>query len=456
MKRMRQKDQRQMPLDLATGKEGEAREAGGRDELSIAKQQTESPTGSEKLMEAICERSNLIQAWKRVKENKGSAGIDGMSVDELKDYLDKDWSRIRQELLTARYKPQPVRRVEIPKPDGSKRKLGIPTVVDRFIQQAVLQVLQKEWDGSFSDYSYGFRPGRSAHEAVKRAQEYVKEGNETVVDIDLEKFFDRVNHDVLMSRVARRVKDKRVLKLIRSFLTAGMMEGGLVSPTDEGRPQGGPLSPLLSNLLLDELDKELEKRGHRFVRYADDCNIYVSSQKAGERVMASVTKFLEKKLKLKVNRAKSAVGKPSERKFLGFRISVDGRRGISPQALKRFKDRIRETTNRSSNAGWKDLIAELRGYLRGWREYYGICETPRLLKDLDSWIRHRLRCLIWQRWKTFQNRYRKLKHFGISEVWARKTAASRKGAWRISHSRALDVAFPTRYFKEAGLPSLAD
>ncbi len=337
---MRQKNQ--IELSLSTGARGEAPKAAAQgSEARAVKASLERPADAGPSMEAVVERENLKEALARVKRNKGAAGIDGMSVDDLPIYLKEHWPTIRDQLLEGTYRPQPVRRVEIPKASGGTRPLGIPTVLDRLIQQAVLQVLQADWDGTFSETSFGFRPGRSAHQAVEQAQAYIASGHGFVVDIDLEKFFDRVNHDILMGLVAKRVADKRLLKLIRGLLTAGVMEGGLVSPTEEGTPQGGPLSPLLSNLMLDVLDKELEKRGHRFVRYADDCNIYVRSQKAGERVMAGIEKFLGKRLKLKVNKAKSAVAKPSVRKFLGFSFTGgrEPRRRIAPQAIARFKAR---------------------------------------------------------------------------------------------------------------------
>jgi RNA-directed DNA polymerase len=310
----------------------------------------ESPASMNRLMEEVCERENLKEALRRVKANKGSAGIDRMTVDGIADYLKQHWPAIREQLLSGTYQPKPVRRVEIPKPNGGVRKLGIPTVLDRFIQQAVMQVLQRQWDRTFSDYSYGFRPGRSAHQAVAKAQQYIAEGRGWCVDLDLEKFFDRVNHDKLMGQIAKRVGDKRLLKLIRAFLNAGVMENGLVSPSVEGTPQGGPLSPLLSNLVLDELDRELERRGHRYVRYADDCNIYVRSERAGQRVMESVTQFITRELKLKVNETKSAVARPQERKFLGFSFTAgpEIKRVIASKALDRFKQRIREITLRAS------------------------------------------------------------------------------------------------------------
>src|SRR6202030_1512545 len=318
-----------------------------------------------------------FQAYKQVKSNKGSPGIDGMTVEQLPGYLKEHWPAIREQLLSGTYKPQPVRRVEIPKADGGMRQLGIPTVLDRMVQQAVMQVLQGRWDAEFSEHSHGFRPGRSAHQAVAKAQKYIAEGRRWVVDLDLEKFFDRVNHDKLMAAVARRVADKRVLRLVRAFLTAGVMENGLVGPVDEGTPQGGPISPLLSNLVLNDLDKELARRGHRFCRYADDCNIYVRSRRAGERVMASVSRFLTQKLRLTVNEAKSAVARPEERKFLGFSISNDGsERRIAPKALDKFKTQIREMTRRTRGIGLQQLIEDLTPYLVGWRGYFGFCQTP--------------------------------------------------------------------------------
>src|SRR6516165_2711235 len=366
----------QIEMDFSPGPTGEAREAWREEaELSEAANGCERPASMIRLMEAVCERENLKAALRQVRANKGSPGIDGMSVVGLKDYLKQHWPAIREQLLSGTYEPKPVRRVEIAKPDGGVRKLGIPTVLERFIQQAVMQVLQRRWDRTFSDYSYGFRPGRSAQQAVAQAQQYIAEGHGWCVDLDLEKFFDRVNHDKLMSQIAKRVADKRLLKLIRAFLNAGVMENGLVSPSVEGTPQGGPLSPLLSNLVLDELDRELERRGHCFVRYADDCNIYVRSERAGHRVMKSISQFITRKLKLKVNEAKSAVARPQDRKFLGFSFTEgpEIRRAISPKAQARFKRRIREITRRAKGVSMKTTMAELAPYMRGWRGYYGFC-----------------------------------------------------------------------------------
>src|SRR6476620_11551790 len=373
----------QLRLDFPSAPTGEARQAGREDieSLSVVAVSVQKKN-AHRIMEEVCERANMKEALRQVKSNKGSAGVDRMTVDQLGDYLKQHWPAIREQLLIGTYEPKPVRRVEIPKPDGGGvRKLGIPTVLDRFVQQAVMQVLQKQWDPTFSQYSYGFRPRRSAHHAVARAQRYITQGYGWVIDLDLEKFFDRVNHDKLMGQIAKRVEDKRLLKLIRAFLNAGVMENGLVSPSVEGTPQGGPLSPLLSNLVLDELDRELECRGLRFVRYADDCNIYVRSERAGQRVMESVTRFITQKLKLKVNEAKSAVAPPQERKFLGFSFT-DGsevKRVIAPKALERFKKRMREITCRAKSGSLEATMAELVPYLRGWRGYFGFCETPEVL-----------------------------------------------------------------------------
>src|SRR4249920_3604396 len=369
----------QLRLDFSSMPKGEARQAGREDieSLSVVGEPVR-PANTSRIMEEICERANLKQALRQVRGNKGSAGVDRMTVDQLGDYLKQHWPAIRDQLLSGTYRPKPVKRVEIPKPDGGVRKLGIPTVLDRFIQQAVMQVLQQRWDPEFSDHSYGFRPGRSAHQAVAQAQQYIVEGHGWCVDLDLEKFFDRVNHDKLMGQIAKRVEDKRLLRLIRAFLNAGVMENGLVSPSVEGTPQGGPLSPLLSNLVLDELDRELERRGHRYLRYADDCNIYVRSQRAGQRVMEGITRFITHHLKLKVNEAKSAVARPQERKILGFSFSTgpEIKRLIAPKALERFKHRIRDTTRRAKGVSMETTIAELAPYLRGWRSYFGFCETP--------------------------------------------------------------------------------
>src|SRR5215475_4022410 len=406
----------QKHLDFPDALTGEARETGREEtEAPSAASGTERPARTDRLMEEICEPENLKAAFQQVKANKGSAGIDRMTVDQLADYLKQYWPAIREQLLSGTYEPKPVRRVEIPKPDGGVRKLGIPTVLDRFIQQAVMQVLQRRWDPTFSNYSYGFRPGRSAHQAVAQAQQYIAQGYGWCVDLDLEKFFDRVNHDKLMGQIAKRVEDKRLLKLIRAFLNAGVMENGLVSTSVEGPPQGGPLSPLLSTPVLDELDRELERRGHQFVRYADDCNIYVRSERAGQRVMASVTRFITQKLKLKVNEAKSAVGRPQERKFLGFSFTdgPEAKRVIAPKALDRFKRRIREITRRAKGVSIEMTIGELAPYMRGWRNYFGFCETPEMLMYLTRWVRLRLRAALWRQWKTPRRRRAALIALGV-------------------------------------------
>ena len=370
----------QLRLDFSSMPTGEARQAGWGDIESLsAVNEPERPANTSRLMEEICERTNLKEALRQVRGNKGSAGVDRMTVDQLGDYLKQHWPDIREQLLNGTYEPKPVRRVEIPKPDGGMRKLGIPTVLDRFIQQAVMQVLQRQWNPTFSQYSYGFRPRRSAHHAVAQAQQYIAQGYGWVIDLDLEKFFDRVNHDKLMGQIAKRVEDKRLLKLIRAFLNAGVMENGLVSPSVEGTPQGGPLSPLLSNLVLDKLDRELENRGHRFVRYADDCNIYVRSERAGQRVMESISRLITQKLKLKVNEAKSAVARAQERKFLGFSFTAgpDVKRTIAPKSLDRFKQRIRDITRRAKGVSIKTTMEELATYMRGCAAISAFAKRPR-------------------------------------------------------------------------------
>jgi len=448
----------QFELDFFSALTGEAREA-GREEIEPpgATHGTENPASTNRLMEEVCERGNRREALRRVKANKGSPGVDGMTVDEITDYLQQHWPAIREQLLNGTYEPQPVMRMEIRKPDGGgMRKLGIPTVLDRVIQQAVMQVLQRRWDRTFSDHSYGFRPGRSAHQAVAQAQQYIAEGHGWCVDLDLEKFFDRVNHDKLMGQIAKRVEDKRLLKLIRAFLNVGVMENGLVSPSVEGTPQGGPLSPLLSNLVLDELDRELERRGHRFVRYADDCNIYVRSERAGQRVMESVTQFISQKLKLKVNEAKSAVARPQERKFLGFSFTAgpEVKRVIAPKALDRFKQRIREITGRAKSVSMKTTMEELAPYMRGWRSYFGFCETPEVLIGLTRWVRLRLRAALWRQWKTPRRRRAALLELGVRGPLASNTAGSGRGPWYLARAKALSVGLSNAYFKSLGLPSL--
>jgi RNA-directed DNA polymerase len=449
----------QLELALMTANKGETPRAVTEGiEASMAKCRPEHPALTDLLMEEVCKRENLKKALRRVKQNKGSPGIDGMTVNKLPGYLRQHWPDIRDQLLAGCYRPQPVKRVEIPKPDGGVRKLGIPTVRDRFVQQAALQVLQKYWDKTFSEHSFGFRPGRSAHQAISLAQHYVDEGHRWVVDIDLEKFFDRVNHDRLMARLARRIHDKRMLKLIRAFLNAGVMENGLVSATREGTPQGGPLSPLLSNIVLDELDRELEHRGHRFVRYADDSNIYVRSERAADRVMESISKFITRKLKLKVNQSKSKIGRPSECKFLGFRITGrnETKRSIAPQVLERFKKRVRRMTGRNRSMPLDKVIDQLNRYLTGWRGYFGHCQTPSVLAGLDAWIRRRLRCVVWKQWKRGRKRFAELRRLGVGKDLAAQTAGSVHGPWRISHSPALSLAMPNAYFDALGLVRLTE
>jgi len=448
--------QRKIQLELAFPAEGRGeapKTAGEGTEPFAVKSATERPA-TERLMEEVCERENANKALRRVRSNQGSPGIDGMTVDKLRDHLIEYWPAIREQLLAGMYKPSAVKRVTIPKPDGGERKLGIPTVLDRFIQQAILQVLQPIWDSTFSDRSYGFRPGRSAHQAVAKAQEYIGQGKAVVVDMDLEKFFDRVNHDILMSRIARKVTDKRLLKLIRTYLIAGVMENGLVSPTDEGTPQGGPLSPLLSNIMLDDLDKELERRGHSFVRYADDCNIYVKTERAGQRVMESIKNFLTKKLKLKVNEKKSAVGKPHERKFLSFSFTrgKEPKRRIAPSALKRFKTKVRELTGQGRSI--HQTVKELAKYLTGWRGYFGFSQTPSVLENLESWMRRRLRSIIWRQWKRGKTRYKELRQRGIPHYQAAVAAGAPHGPWHMARHATVQQAFPNAYFDSLGLPRL--
>jgi RNA-directed DNA polymerase len=450
----------QIELDFSSRPAGEASEAGREETESLrTAHDIESPANTNRLMEEVCERENLKEALRQVKANKGSAGVDGMTVGQLANHLKQHWPAIREQLLSGAYEPQPVRRVEIPKPDGGGvRKLGIPSVLDRFIQQAVMQVLQRRWDRTFSDYSYGFRPGRSAHQAVAQAQQYIAEGYGWCVDFDLEKFFDRVNHDKLMGRIAKRVEDKLLLKLVRAFLNAGVMENELASPSVEGTPQGGPLSPLLSNLVLDELDRELERRGHRFVRYADDCNIYVRSERAGQRVMKSITRFITQKLKLKVNETKSAVAQPQERKFLGFSFTVgpEVKRVIAPKALDRFKQRIREITRRAKGVSLETTIEELAPYMRGWRSYFGFCETPWVLVSLTRWVRLRLRAAMWRQWKTPRRRRAALLHLGVRPRLASNTAGSGLGPWYLARAKALSVGLSNAYLKSLGLPLLIE
>lgn len=451
----RQKTEKQLSLwEEAKGEAPSQTQEGT--ELPAVPHETESPAETEFLVEKVINRDNIEKALKRVMANKGAPGIDGMKVTELPGYLTENWDRVREQLLTGRYHPSPVRRVRIPKPQGGTRPLGIPTAIDRLVQQAISQVLTPVFEPCFYDESYGFRPGRSAHQAVARAQGYIKEGYTWTVDIDIEKFFDNVNHDALMARVARRVKDKRLLKTIRAFLNSGIMDGGLTSPTDIGTPQGGPLSPLLSNIYLDDLDRELKTRGHRFVRYADDCNIYVKSERAGQRVMDSITRFLHGKLKLKVNTEKSAVTRPLWISFLGFSFTIgkNPKRRISPKAIKRLKTRIRELTSRTKGISLEQMIERLNRYLRGWRAYFGFCETPSTLKSIDEWIRRRLRSFIWKQLKRGRRRYAELRTRNVNRDTAAKTAGSPHGPWRLSCSPGLHLAYPIAFFNELGLISL--
>jgi group II intron reverse transcriptase/maturase len=409
-------------------------------------------------MALVVERQNLQLALKRVKQNKGSAGIDGMSVEELPEHLRRNWLSIREQLLAGAYQPAPVRRVAIPKPGGGERELGIPTVLDRFIQQAVLQVLQPRFDPTFSEHSHGFRPGRSAHGAVREAQRYVQQGRRWVVDVDLSKFFDRVNHDILMGKLALRIADKRVLGLIRRYLNAGVLANGIVMERYEGTPQGGPLSPLLANVLLDEVDKELERRGHTFVRYADDCNVYVQSKRAGERVMAALQKQYAR-LRLRINEQKSTVARVWGRKFLGFSF-ISGAKGLircrpAKPSLDAMKGRVRELTSRVAGKSLAQVCAQLSVYLRGWKNYFRIAETPSIFADIDGWIRHRLRALQLKQWRRGPVVYRELRKRGVPSDLANVAAANRRRWWRVSRLDALALALPNKSFDQLGLVRLA-
>ena len=415
-------------------------------------------TSSAGLWEQVWGRENLHTAMKRVESNGGAPGIDGMTVKELRPYLKEHWLEIRAALESGAYRPSPVRRVEIAKPDGGVRQLGIPNVVDRLLQQAIAQVLVPIYEPLFSEHSYGFRPGRSAHGAVRQAQTYVQEGYTWCVDIDLEKYFDQVNHDLLMGRVMRVVKEKRVLKLIRAYLEAGVMMNGVVMESEEGVPQGGPLSPLLSNIMLDDLDKELEKRGHKFVRYADDCNVYVKTQRAGERVMESVKEFLEKKLKLKVNEKKSAVARAGRRKFLGFSFFV--RKGevlirIADQALQRLREKLRELTRRTRSGRLEDIIQQLNEYLRGWTGYFRLADTPSAFAELDERLRRRLRQLLWKRWKRGKTRWRELVSLGVPRRIA-GLGATGNSPWRMAATPVMHMALSTAFWDAQGLCSFAE
>jgi RNA-directed DNA polymerase len=410
------------------------------------------------LIERMLERGNMLKALQAVEANRGAAGVDGMEVKHLRSHLREHWAEIREQILSGSYEPRPVRRVDIPKAGGGTRMLGIPTVLDRLIQQATHQILSPLWEEGFSPHSYGFRPGRSAGQAVKAAQSHIRSGKRWVVDVDLEKFFDRVNHAVLMARVARQVKDQRVLKLIRRYLESGIMQQGLVEPRSEGTPQGGPLSPLLSNILLDDLDKELERRGHRFCRYADDCNIYVGSRRAGGRVMESLTRFLKERLKLTVNPKKSAVDRPWNRKFLGFSVTAhrECRVRVAPQAVERFKEAMREKFRAGRGRNLRAFLERLKPKLRGWASYFSVAETRKVFEDLDQWLRRKLRCLEWRKWKKPRTRMRKLIALGLDRGRARESAFNGRGPWWSAGASHMNEALPTAYFRSRGLLSLLD
>ena len=410
------------------------------------------------LMDAVCERDNLKRAYQRVVKNKGAAGVDGIGIIEFKDHLKQHWPTIKAKLLAGEYMPSPVRRVDIPKPQGGIRTLSIPTLTDRMIQQALHQVLSPIFEATFSESSYGFRPGRNAHQAVKAAKQYVAEGRRVVVDMDLEKFFDRVNHDLLMEKLSKKIDDGQVLRLIRRYLEAGMMADGMVSQRTEGTPQGGPLSPLLSNILLTELDRELERRGHTFCRYADDCNIYVRSQRAGERVMASITRFLADTLKLTVNMAKSAVARPWTRKFLGYSLTWHKapKLKIAPSSRQRLDDKIREVLKGARGRSLTKIITQLNPILRGWMAYFKLTETKQVLGELDGWIRHKLRCIVWRQWKRPYTRAKNLMKAGLTEERAWRSACNQRGPWWNSGASHMNQAFPKSFFDRLGLVSLLD
>ena len=438
------------------GSEGEARAVSSRDEALSASHDPEG-LGRADLLQQVLSRENMVEAWKRVKANKGSAGADGLTIEQTVEHLKTRWPYIREALLNGTYRPQPVRRVEIPKPTGGTRELGIPTVTDRLIQQALLQVLQPLIDPTFSEFSYGFRPGRSAHDAVLQAQRYAQDGFRVVVDVDLEKFFDRVNHDILMDRLVRRIADKAVLRLIRRYLQAGIMADGVVMARDEGTPQGGPLSPLLANVLLDEVDRALQQRGHRFARYADDCNVYVRSQKAGERVLRWMRKMYEQ-LHLRVNEKKTEVGPVFGRKFLGYCLrrwsGNTVKIAVAPKALDTFKRRIRLITRRVGGQGMTQIAEQMRIYLRGWKSYFRLAQTPKIFKYLDSWIRHRLRAIQLKHWRTGTTVYNRLRSLGATHEQAALMAGGAGHWWR--HSEAgLNRILTIDYFDALGFPRLA-
>lgn len=425
-----------------------------RDELDAGERGQSEPSRSAGLLERVLDRANLQRALQQVRGNRGAPGIDGMSVDALPAYLREHWPSIRAQLVAGSYKPQPVRRVLIARPDGRSRPLGIPTVLDRFIQQAIAQVVQGQWEPHFHDRSYGFRPNRSAHQALRRWQADIRAGRRWVVDLDLESFFDRVNHDRLMHRLKQHVSDAALLRLINRYLKAGVNVHGVTQPTSAGVPQGGPLSPVLANVVLDELDWELERRGHRFARYADDCNIVVGSKQAGERVMESVTRFIEDSLRLTVNARKSAVDRPWKRKFLGFTVTRNAiKLKVADQSIDRLKAKVRAVTRRTRGHRLSDIVTELREALLGWKAYFGITEVLSPLRDIDKWIRRKLRCYHWKQWG--RAGYRELRRRGVSRQDAWNTAKSAHGPWRLSQTPALVLALPARYFEQIGLPCLA-
>ena len=456
---MKAEDSRQVDTDeeMLARNAGRASSGAETDVTTRLRTKAEWAQGSG-LMEVVCERGNLMLAYQRVVKNKGAAGVDGIGIAEFKGHLKQHWPTIKATLLAGTYMPHAVRRVDIEKPQGGTRMLGIPTLTDRLIQQALHQVLSPIFEADFSESSYGFRPGRNAHQAVKAAQQYVAEGRQIVVDMDLEKFFDRVNHDLLMEKLSKKIGDGRVLCLIRRYLEAGMMAEGIVSPRTEGTPQGGPLSPLLSNILLTDLDRELERRGHTFCRYADDCNIYVRSEQAGERVMASISRFLADTLKLTVNAAKSAVARPWERKFLGYSLTWHKapKLKIAPSSLKRLDDKIREVLDGARGRSLTAVITALNPILRGWMAYFRLTETKKAVEELDGWIRHKLRCILWRQWKRPYTRAMNLMKVGLVEERAWRSACNQRGPWWNSGASHMNHAFPKTYFDRLGLVSLLD
>jgi RNA-directed DNA polymerase len=457
LRSVRHQKTRQLELSFSTKGEAPTAERSGETPTASSGNERSGITTAF-LMEEVVQRSNVAMALRRVRKNKGSPGIDGMTVQELPAYLAEHWRKLQASLLEGTYQPQPVRRQEIPKSGGGTRDLGIPCVLDRFVQQCILQVLQRRWDPTFSEHSYGFRPGCRAHDAICAAQRYIQQGRNWVVDVDLERFFDRIQHDVLLGKLAHRIADKRLLRLIRGYLEAGVMVNGVVMERHEGSPQGGPLSPLLANLLLDEVDKELERRGLAFCRYADDCNVYVRSERAGKDAMETL-RCLFANLRLRINETKSAVARPWERKFLGYTFWVvkksgELKRGVADKALATMKEHIREITSRTRGRSIAAVIEELRPYLLGWKNYFGLQEKPSLFRELDGWIRHRVRMLHLKQWKNGPNAYRQLRARGLSHEDAAKVAGNLRSWWRNSHM-ALNWAPPPSYFDNLGLPRLA-